>query len=262
MSALICFLVTLTGVLIAGEAPHPGAVIYKKLCVECHGAAGEGVKGKCDDPLFGDKSLSSLARRIDRTMPEDNEGACVGEDANQVAAYIYDAFYSPAAQIRNRPVIKDFARLTIDQYRNSVADLLGRFRGGFDKPPGEVRGLNAHYSGFVPEGPELVGPPKPEQIANGNKEKKEKEKYKIDRNDANISFNYGAYSPDPGKMDAEQFNIRWEGSLIAEETGVYEFVIKTENGVRLLINGRKPALIDSWVTPGPQVREEKGSVFL
>lgn len=246
----------------AQESTHPGAVIYKKLCMECHGARGEGVKGKCDDPLFGDNSIPSLARRIERTMPEDNVGACVGEDAKQVAAYIYDTFYSPDAQARNRPVVKDFARLTIDQYRNSVADLLGRFRGGFDKPPGEVRGLNAHYSGFVPEGPELVGPPKPDQIPGGKKEKKEKEKYKLDRQDANISFSYGAGSPDPGKMDAEQFNIRWEGSLIAEETGVYEFVIRTENGVRLMINGRKNALIDSWVTPGPQVREEKGSIFL
>lgn len=260
MSVLICTFFILTSPLIAQQGVQTGAVIYKKLCVECHGAKGEGVKGKCDDPLFGDKSLQALARRIDRTMPEDNEGACVGEDANQVAAYIYDAFYSPAAQVRNRPVAKDFARLTIDQYRNSVADLLGRFRGGFDKPPGEVRGLNAHYSGFVPE------PPKPgqtpEEKAKEKKEKKEREKYKLDRNDANISFSYGADSPDPGKLDPEQFNIRWEGSIIAEETGVYEFVIKTENGVRLMINGRKNALIDSWVTPGPQVREEKGSVFL
>lgn len=262
MSALVCLFTVSSLPLIAQNTEHPGAVIYKKLCLDCHGARGEGVMGKYEEPLYGDNSVQSLARRIDRTMPEDNEDACVGEDANQVAAYIYEAFYSPAAQSRNRPVVKDFSRLTIGQYRNSVADLLGRFRGGFDKPPGETRGLSAHYSGFAPEAPELAGPPGPEQAPKDKKEKKEKAKYKFDRTDANIAFSYGASSPDPEKMDAEQFNIRWEGSLIAEETGVYEFVLKTENGVRLMINGRKPALIDSWVTPGPQVREEKGSVFL
>jgi hypothetical protein len=38
--------------------------------------------------------------------------ACVGEEAEQVAAYIYEAFYSPLAQARIRPPEIDLARLT------------------------------------------------------------------------------------------------------------------------------------------------------
>ena len=62
---------------------HPGAVIYKKQCAKCHGAKGEGVDEEYDEPLSGDLSLKSLTRLIERTMPEDNEKACVGEEAAQ-----------------------------------------------------------------------------------------------------------------------------------------------------------------------------------
>src|SRR5688572_32489313 len=95
----------------ADAKEHPGAVIYKKLCVECHGDKGQGVQDKYDEPLHGNRSVEALAKRIARTMPEENVGACVGEDADQVAAYIYEAFYSPHAQARLRPPEFDLARL-------------------------------------------------------------------------------------------------------------------------------------------------------
>ena len=41
-------------------------------------------------------------------------------------------------------------------------------------------------------------------------------------------------SPDPEKMGADEFTVRWEGSVIAEETGIYEFIVKTRE--------RRPAL--------------------
>src|SRR5258708_2921749 len=70
---------------VAAQVPeHPaGAAIYRKLFAECHGAKGRGVKEKYDDPLHGDRTGKALARRIARTMPDDNVGACVGEDAAQ-----------------------------------------------------------------------------------------------------------------------------------------------------------------------------------
>ena len=89
--------------LLAEVPEHPGAAIYAKLCIECHGKNGEGVKDKYDEPLHGNRSAEGLAKRIARTMPDDDVGACVGEDAKQVAAYIFDAFYSPKAQARLRP---------------------------------------------------------------------------------------------------------------------------------------------------------------
>ncbi|HEV7406332.1 MAG TPA: DUF1592 domain-containing protein [Chthoniobacteraceae bacterium] len=236
----------------AAEAEHPGAVIYRKLCAECHGKNGEGVQDKYDEPLHGNRSIENLARRIARTMPDDNIGACVGEDSKQVAAYIYDAFYSPQAHARLRPPEFDLARLTIEQYRNSVADIVGRFRFGFDKPFGADRGLKARYQGLVPG----------VKAAKTVTEKKgEEEKYRFERTDPKVEFSFADASPDPEKMANEDFSIHWEGSVFAEDTGVYEFILKTENGVRLWVNDTKTLLIDAWVGDGT-MREEKKSVYL
>lgn len=286
---------------VAGNAAvHPGEVIYQKLCVECHGKNGQGVDGKYDEPLIGERTLDALARKIEKTMPEDNEGACVGEDAKQVAAYMYEAFYSPAAQARNSPPVKDLTRLTIDQYRTSVIDLIGQFRmgPGFDRHVAEDFGLKGFYRGFeiplpeekkpeakLPEETKLeeltaakadekqIGAAKQalrkaverrviQQREEAEKKRKERKAFRFDRKDERISFHYGADSPDKEKMIAEEFQTRWEGSVMAEETGTYEFMLKTENGARLFINDEESALIDAWVSAGPQVREEKRSIYL
>jgi len=246
----------------AAEKEHPGAVIYRNLCAECHGATGEGVKDKYDEPLTGDRTIEALARKIEKTMPEDKEGICVGDDAKQVAAYIYDAFYSPVAQARVRPPEKDLSRLTIAQYRTSVMDVIGRFRmgPGFDRPIGEEQGLKAVYRG--------VALPKPGEVAVDTTPKdgikKKRPNKSIERVEPSISFHFGADSPDKETMEAEQFENRFEGSVVAQETGVYEFSLKTENGARLWINNTNEgeALIDAWVSNGPKVREEKKSIFL
>jgi hypothetical protein len=245
-------LLMLAHALPAAEAEHPGAVIYRKLCAECHGKNGEGVQDKYDEPLHGNRSVENLAKRIARTMPDDNVGACVGEDAKQVAAYIYDAFYSPQAHARLRPPEFDLARLTIEQYRTSVADLVGRFRPGFDKTWGAERGLKGRYQGLVPG----------VKAAKTVTEKKaEADKYRFERTDPQIDFSFAEASPDPEKMANEDFIIHWEGSVFAEETGVYEFVVKSENGFRLWVNDTKTLLIDGWVGGG-NMREEKKSLYL
>lgn len=245
----------------AAEAkPHPGEIIYRKQCAECHGKDGMGVDGEYDEPLIGERTLEALARKIEKTMPEDNVGACVGDDAKQVAAYIYDAFYSPAAQARSKPPAKDLTRLTIPQYRNSVMDLFGHFRmgAGFDRPISNEQGLKALYRG--------VELPKPGEsnadLIPKDGIKKKRPNYKLERTDPRVNFHFGPDSPDKEKMEAEQFDNRWEGSILAEETGIYDFMIKTENGARLFINDDQEALIDGWVSAGPKVREEKKSIFL
>src|SRR6185436_10091105 len=139
----------------AANAGHPGAKVYREKCAECHGKNGEGVAGKHDEPLAGRRNVPALAKYISKTMPENNEGSCTGKDADDVAAYIYDAFYSPEAQLRNWPVREDLSRLTVEQYQNSVADLIGRFQGGFDRPMGKTHGLKGRYSGRFPV---LIGP--------------------------------------------------------------------------------------------------------
>ncbi|HEY1084459.1 MAG TPA: c-type cytochrome, partial [Prosthecobacter sp.] len=266
-------------------APHPGLAVYQKLCLECHGDRGQGVKGKYDEALIGDRTLEALARKIERTMPEENVGACVGEDARQVAAYIYDAFYSPDAQARAKPPEKDLTRLTIGQYRASVMDLIGRFRqgAGFDRPVSSEMGIKGLYRGFEIPPPEEKKPEEklPEltrleelkaakaeekELAKARealrkaeekrrnearelaeKKRKERKQHRFERVDAGIAFHYGTGSPDPAKMIPEEFNNRWDGCIQAEETGVYEVTLKTENGVRLYVNDDQEPLIDAWV---------------
>ena len=124
-----------------------GEQIYRQMCASCHGAVGRGDRRPLSAPadrraLGGRAWRSSSPRRCRRTTP----GTCVGPDAEKVSAYIYDAFYSKAAQARNpmRPARIELSRLTVRQYRNAVTDLIGSFRG----PPGwdDRRGLKAEYS--------------------------------------------------------------------------------------------------------------------
>jgi mono/diheme cytochrome c family protein len=274
----------------------PGAKIFQKMCSACHGKNGEGVPDKYDEPLQGNRSLESLAKRIARTMPDDDVGACVGDDAKQVAQYIFEAFYSPVAQARIRPAEIDLARLTVEQYRNSVADLVGRFRPGFDHPVNKERGLRVHYSGLLidPPEPEEVKPapvpsvpqaqtspakagqtpqaqaatpapaaqtPKP-QAKVDPKVKKNRKRVDFDRRENEIAISFGEGSPAPEKqMDVHDFNVRWDGCVIAEETGAYEFIIQSENSVRVYVNDTKNLLIDAEVSEG-KMREEKKSVYL
>jgi len=252
----------LTTCAFAAPAQHPGAAIYQKLCAECHGDRGQGVEDEYDEALVGEKTIEALARQIDRTMPEDAPEKSTPEDSKLIAEYIYDAFYSPTAQARLNPAKKELARLTIDQFRNSVMDVIGRFRmgPGFDRPVNAEQGLKATYRG--------VELPKPGEKAVDTTPKKgikaKRPNKTIEKVEPVISFHWGPESPDKAVLEAEQFQNRFEGSVVATETGVYEFVVKSENGFRLWINDTNEgdALIDGWVSAGPQVREEKKSLYL
>jgi hypothetical protein len=205
-----------------------GKEIYQKQCVKCHGKVGEGVKNKYDEPLVGDWSPEKLARVIAKTMPDDKPGSCVGPDADAVAKYIYETFYSRQARARVNPARVELVHLTNPQYVNTVADLLRRVSNADTRPMSEQRGLKATY--FRTRGM-------------GDRA--------FDRTDREINFDFGADTPDKEKMTkAEEFSIRWEGSLIAEETGDYEFILKTPNGARLWLNNREDPVIDAWVASG------------
>ncbi|HYE78820.1 MAG TPA: DUF1592 domain-containing protein, partial [bacterium] len=262
LTVLTCFAAGSAWAAAPAEGEHPGKGIYVRLCQECHGDRGQGVDGKYDEPLTGERTVEALARKIEKTMPEDNEGACVGPDAVAVAAYMYEAFYSPAAQARINPPAKEVARLTVPQLRNSVMDVLGRFRMGvgFDRPLAGEPGLKAVYRG--------VELPKPGEVAVDTtpKEgiKKKRPNKTIEKVEPGIAFHWGPDSPVKETLEAEQFENRFEGCVIAPETGVYEFAVKSENGFRLWINDGDDGqeLIDGWVSAGPEVREEKKSIFL
>jgi hypothetical protein len=216
------------------ETATTGEAIYRSQCAKCHGAAGEGKKPDHPDPLIGDKSILELVKLIEKTMPEDDPGKCTGDDAQKVAAYIHESFYSPAARMRNKPARVELSRLTVRQYQNVAADLVASFRG--DAKWGEERGLKAEYF-------------KSRNFKDENRA--------FDRVDPNVAFDFGDDGPDEDghesdKFDPRQFSIRWNGSLLAPETGDYEFIVHTEHAVRLWINDlRQPQpLIDAWVKSG------------
>lgn len=61
-----------------------------------------------------------------------------------MAEYIHGAFYSAVARDRNHPPRVAFSRLTVRQYRNTVADLIGSFRGSSPAVDSR-RGLHGEY---------------------------------------------------------------------------------------------------------------------
>jgi len=219
---------------VASHKALPGANIYKAECAKCHGKHGEGVKGKYDDALVGDWSLEKLTRYISKNMPDDDPGTLTAADAETVARYINDAFYSREARARNHPARVELVRLTNRQYVNTVADLLKSFA-DVDAPLGNERGLRGNYR----RGGRRFG-------GAGN----------FERVDPQVNFDFGPRHPfgpvthDSVNKTTNQFSITWRGSIIADESGDYEFVIKTPNGSRLWVNDDETPLIDASVVSG------------
>lgn len=98
-----------------------GAQVYRTKCARCHGPQGEGTREN-KKALAGDLSVGQLADVIAETMPEDDVGSLSADESRAVAAYIHDAFYSGIARARNKPARIELSRLTVRQYRRSVAD--------------------------------------------------------------------------------------------------------------------------------------------
>lgn len=244
------------GLLWAQDGMPVGKELYARHCAECHGSQGEGVPTEYEDPLRGSRPLESLARYIDRYMPEENPEVLDAEQSKQVAEYMMGAFYSensPASSHGTQN--KAFARLTNRQFQESVADLIGSFDAS--GKPGEGRGLKGHYY----------------QSDGMNK----KAKLAFEREDGKIDFDFGPNAPGDG-ITPDQFSIGWVGSILPPATGWYDFRVSTPNGARLYINrsfwhgdgnhrddsGGKvqQALIDAWVSSGPDLRHQEGRIFL
>ena len=208
-----CLLVLILGVvapqIAASDAPIDeqlvikGEAIYRAKCASCHGEKGEGGTKQYAKPLAGDGSRTELAKLISETMPEDDPDSCVGEDAEAVAAFVFDHFYSDAAQVRNRPPRVGLARLTGPQLRQSLADLYSHFRG--TPKVTEIRGVKAIYF----DGPSWKD-----------------EKKKIERIDPVIQFDFGHNAPGEG-IDPKAFYIYWEGGVLANVTGRYEIIVRS-----------------------------------
>jgi len=175
-------------------------------------------------------------------MPEDDPDAVDAVAARQVAEYVHDTFYSPLARERNRPPRVELSHLTVRQHLHSIADLVGSFAG--EVPPiGAERGLSGSYhKGRSFDARQRV----------------------FTRIDPEVRFDFGTEGPDPEMFEPGRFAIRWSGSILPTDTGVHEFVVRTEHAVRLYVNQRGDAehpLIDAWVKSGDDT-EFRGRAML
>ncbi len=216
-----------------------GEQMYAIQCARCHGKNGEGSK-KYPKPLAGERSVPQLAEQIQKTMPENDPGSLSKDDSAKIAAYTYDAFYSMAAREKKNPVRIELARLTVPQYKNAVADLLGSFRGGNNNTTWDAtkRGLKGEY------------------FKNRNHGQRQ-----IDRLDPEVKFDFGTKAPAENGFDAKEFSARWSGSILVPETGEYTFTVKSDQSVRLWVNDNKKAIADGYVKSGDG-NEYSGTIFL
>lgn len=212
-----------------------GKQIYGQKCADCHGVRGEGVDNKYKEALVGDWSLPRLARYIEKNMPDDHPGTLAPRESEAVAAYVFESFYSPAAQARLHPARIELAHLTNAQYAATIADLIRAVgpptaaesmtsdappgltaayfsvaqRGRFDAAKIAHRGTDAGVDFAFPENGELRArltlPP-------------------LDR------------PATPNSREPAGFSAQWRGTVIPEETGDHEFVIRTPNSLRVWIN--------------------------
>lgn len=213
-----------------------GPATYKQQCAKCHGPAGQGVKGKYTDPLVGDWSLEKLTRYIAKTMPEDKPGSCTGPHADAVARYIHDTFYSREARARAQTARVELVRLTNRQHLLSVADL---FRATGEEPK-VTAGKGLQAAGY--------------KSARGTR----REDRALDRTDRKIEFDFGTDRPQWAGEGTNGFALHWSGSVIADETGEHEFVVKAANGIRLWVNDDDKPLIDGSVSSAKGIEHRAG----
>lgn len=69
----------------------------------------------------------------------------------------------------------------------------------------------------------------------------------LKRVDAQVNFDWGA-EPAEG-LPADQFSVRWSGTVQSPATGKFTFITESDDGVRLWVDGR--LLIDNWTDHGP-----------
>ncbi len=214
-----------------------GAKIFAQKCVRCHGKDGKGNPEMDVAPLSGEQTLDELTQAIAETMPEDDPETCVGKEARAVAGYVLEKFFDAPADVAGQRPRIDMARLTVGQYRQAIADLGTEVYS--TRPATNRHGLEAIYH---------------------NHRHLRHDKRVIVRFDPIVDFDFGEGSPDE-KIGKDEFAIQWHGSLYAPETGEYEIVVRSANGLRLWLNDRHDPLIDAWVRSG-DAKDHRATLFL
>ena len=78
----------------------------------------------------------------------------------------------------------------------------------------------------------------------------------LTRLDPTVNFNWGTGSPAAG-LPADNFSVRWTGSVVAPVTGVYTFHVNSNDGNRLWVGGTQ--LTNRW---SDGISEQSGTISL
>ena len=236
LGSFVPMIVAISAPLGPGQKPSEGAAYYAKNCAPCHGAKGDG-GAAYPRPLVGTRTVAELGKFISQSMPPGPKKTPIAQ-ANLVAEYIHGAFYSPLAQERNRPARISVARLTVRQFKNAVADLIGDSR---------------------PTVPQTSGGLKGEYFKNRDRSTKNRV---LERVDPQVDFNFGTVGPAEGSVEPHNYSITWRGSLLAPDSGDYELIIQTDHATRLTFNGGKRPFIDAWVKSGKDTEYRASATLL
>ncbi|PZU18186.1 MAG: beta-1,3-glucosyltransferase, partial [Chryseobacterium sp.] len=66
----------------------------------------------------------------------------------------------------------------------------------------------------------------------------------FEKQDEQLNFKWTLYSPNPDKLQPDNYSIRWIGKLEAPNSGKYQLGLRGNDGFRLYLNGK--LVIDSW----------------
>ncbi len=146
--------------------------------------------------------------------------------------------------VKPLPAGTPVTRLTVQQFQNSVVDLVDD--GAPLVPGGPSGGLEGEYF--------------------HGRDRSEKNRV-FDRVDPGVQFDFGTGAPDPGSLKANSafdphvFSIVWHGSVLAPDTGDYDFILRSDQSVRLFVNGYAAPLVDGAVRSANQT-EFQGTIHL
>jgi beta-glucosidase len=66
----------------------------------------------------------------------------------------------------------------------------------------------------------------------------------FEKQDEELNFKWTLYSPDPEKLQPDNYSVRWTGKLAAPASGKSQLGLRGNDGFRLYLNGK--LLIDNW----------------
>ncbi|MGO4710834.1 glycoside hydrolase family 3 C-terminal domain-containing protein, partial [Chryseobacterium sp. 2TAF14] len=66
----------------------------------------------------------------------------------------------------------------------------------------------------------------------------------FEKQDEQLNFKWTLYSPNPEKLQPDNYSVRWTGKLEAPNSGKYQLGLRGNDGFRFYLNGK--LLIDNW----------------